>query len=234
MTLVIAHRGNSAEAPENTLAAIRSAIELGVTTVEVDLRRTSDGELVLLHDRFVQRTTNGRGAIDRLTWHQVRRLDAGNAAFPGERIPRLAEALPLLVASAATLVLDVKSPTRAPSSVGDLLRTLDAAGARQGVVVSSFDLAWLREFGSAAPDVRLAELRVWPPPWARFQPRATIVSVFWSSVFLDPGLVDRIHAAGRAVWAWTVEDRRLVRRLERRGVDGVITSRPAVCGAALG
>ena len=232
--LVIAHRGNSAVAPENTLAAIRSAIELGVTTVEVDVRRTRDGELVLLHDRFVRRTTSGRGAIDRLTWDEVRRLDAGNAGFPGERIPRLVEALALVVASAATLVLDVKSPGRGPGILCDLPRTLDAAGARQRVVVSSFDLAWLREFGRAAPDVRLAELRLWPPPWARFHPQAEIVSVFWSSVFVDPGLVDRIHAGGRRLWAWTVEDQRLMRRLQRRGVDGVITSRPAACRSARG
>ncbi len=219
-------------APENTLSAIRAAIEAGVDTVEVDVRRTRDGELVLLHDRSVRRTTDGRGAVDRLTWDQVRRLNAGNARYPGERMPRLADALSL--AREATLVLDVKAPRRPPGILPALLRTLDEASARDHVVVSSFDLNWLYQVARAAPDLRLAELWVWPPPWARFHPRAGVVSVCWWSMFLDPGLVDRIHAAGRQLWAWTVEDRPTMCRLQQRGVDGLITSRPALARATLG
>ncbi|MBH0180135.1 MAG: hypothetical protein HP490_00260 [Nitrospira sp.] len=84
--LRIGHRGAAGHAPENTLAAIEKGIDLRVDFVEIDLRRTADGALVVLHDSSVNRTTNGRGRIDRLSLNEVRKLDAGN----GERIPTLA------------------------------------------------------------------------------------------------------------------------------------------------
>lgn len=86
--LRIGHRGAAGHAPENTLAAIQKGIELRVDFVEIDLRRTADGMIVVLHDATVNRTTNGRGRIDRLSLSEVRRLDAGN----GEGIPKIGRA----------------------------------------------------------------------------------------------------------------------------------------------
>jgi len=95
---VIAHRGGTALAPENTLAASRRAIELGVDYVEIDVRATRDGHLVLMHDRTVNRTTNGSGAVADLELSAIRALDAGtrfSPRFAGERVPTLGEALAL-------------------------------------------------------------------------------------------------------------------------------------------
>jgi len=87
--LRIGHRGAAGHAPENTLAAVRQGIELGVDFVEIDVRRTADGVLVALHDATVNRTTNGRGRVEALSLGEVRKLDAGN----GERIPTVEEVL---------------------------------------------------------------------------------------------------------------------------------------------
>src|SRR4051812_30983838 len=91
---VIGHRGGRALAPENTLAAFRNAIRLGADYVEVDIRETSDGELVLMHDRTVDRTTNGKGAVKDLDFATIRALDAGSKFAPqyaGEKVPTLEE-----------------------------------------------------------------------------------------------------------------------------------------------
>lgn len=96
--LVIAHRGAHADAPENTLAAFRRAIELGCDYVEMDVRRTKDGALVLMHDRAVDRTTNGTGNVADLTLAEIRALDAGSrrgARWAGEKVPTFEEALAL-------------------------------------------------------------------------------------------------------------------------------------------
>ncbi|MCP4036078.1 MAG: glycerophosphodiester phosphodiesterase [bacterium] len=93
---VSAHRGASQSHPENTLAAIRAAVEAGAQQIEIDLRSTADGELVLMHDKRVDRSTDGRGEVAELAFEQLRELDAGewhDARFAGERIPTLAEAL---------------------------------------------------------------------------------------------------------------------------------------------
>jgi len=95
---VVAHRGAGMLAPENTLAAIRKGVELGVDFVEIDVRTTADGELVLMHDSSVSRTTNGAGAVRMLTAVQIAALDAGakfGAEYAGERVPTFAQALDL-------------------------------------------------------------------------------------------------------------------------------------------
>ena len=107
---VIAHRGAAAEAPENTLAAIEAAVKMGCDVVEVDVRLSRDGRAVLMHDGTVDRTTNGRGRVEGLTWAQLRELDAGvgfSTAFRGTRIPQLQEAIDV-VRARAKLYLDLK------------------------------------------------------------------------------------------------------------------------------
>jgi len=107
--LRIGHRGAAGHAPENTLLSIQKAIEIGVDIVEVDVRRTRDGELVLLHDQRVNRTTNGRGHIGDLSFEEARRLDAGS----GQAIPSLREALEL-VRGSVQLMIELKEPGIVP------------------------------------------------------------------------------------------------------------------------
>jgi glycerophosphoryl diester phosphodiesterase len=146
---VIAHRGGSALAPENTLAALRRAHRLGVDYVEIDVRATSDGALVLLHDRSVDRTTDGTGDVADLTLAAVRGLDAGSHFSPRyarERVPTLDEAL-AYCRDRVLVYLDHKA-----GSVAEVLAALDAHAMGDRVVVYS-GLEQLREWKRVAPDV---------------------------------------------------------------------------------
>ena len=107
---IVAHRGSSADSPENTLAAVRRAIDAGATAIEVDVRTTKDGHLVALHDATLDRTTDGTGAVNDLTLAEVKKLDAGgwfDAKFRGEKVPTLKEVL-ALCGNRADVLLDLK------------------------------------------------------------------------------------------------------------------------------
>src|SRR5438067_2355598 len=118
--ILIAHRGGSLEAPENTLAAFRHAIELGMRYVELDVQMSRDGELVVIHDETVDRTTGGHGPVARLTFEELHRLDAGSHFGPeyaGERIPILREVLELCADAGVGVVVEIKSPSLYPGMV---------------------------------------------------------------------------------------------------------------------
>src|SRR5260370_40208040 len=127
--LRIGHRGAAGHAPENTLLSIQKAIELGVDIVDVDVRRSRDGELVLLHDKRVNRTTNGSGRIEDLSFEEARRLDAGL----GQAIPSLREALEL-VRGSVQLMIELKEPGIVP----EVMNLIEDCHSSQEVILASF------------------------------------------------------------------------------------------------
>lgn len=246
--LDVAHRGASVAAPENTLAAVRAAAALGADMVEVDVRRTHDGALVLLHDATFARTTDaarvfpsrGPWRVDELTLAEVRRLDAGSSharVHAGEPVPTLTDLLDLAGDLGLGIQLEVKTPSAYPGIVGDLLDELRAwvlrcAGRTPPVVVQSFDVAAMKELAARAPQVPVGVLGTPPPShlpalagWAhQVNPR---------HVSVDRAYVDRVHALGMACLVWTVDRPWAMRRALRMGVDGVITNRPDLLRAVL-
>lgn len=242
----IAHRGASHVAPENTLSALRSALASGADMVEVDVRRTADGALVLMHDETLARTTDvelllptrAPWRVQDLTLDQVRALDGGSWKSPtyrGEPIPTLSEALEVIDRAGSRLLIEIKEPASQPgieADVAQLLRARRAArpGLPEHVVVQSFDLAAMHRFAWEAPEVPTGVLLQVP---ARELPRVA----GWAS-YVNPHqrlasarYVDTLHAAGLRCFSWTVDSPRAVRRLLRAGVDGVISNRPEVVQA---
>jgi len=227
--LTVAHRGASAYAPENTLTAIRQAVELGSDMVEVDLQRTRDGALVLVHDAELGRTTGSPGRVADLTLAEVRRLDAGawfSPAYAGERVATLDEALDLLELSRTGLLLEVKHPRLHPGIAADVAAAV--GGRLPGrLVVQSFDHDVMRDFAALAPGVpvgllghppvrRLPELAAWATQVNPRHRRAT------------PAYVAAVHAAGLDCLVWTADRPAAVTRALGMGVDGVISNRPEV------
>jgi glycerophosphoryl diester phosphodiesterase len=248
-TLDVAHRGASVAAPENTMAAVRAAATLGADMVEVDVRRTRDGALVLVHDATLARTTDaarvfpsrGPWRVGDLTLDEVRRLDAGtahSAVHAGEAVPTLAEVLDLAGGLGLGVQIEVKSPSTYPGIVGDLLAELRAWVVRSvgrqvpPVVVQSFDVVAMKELATRAPHVRVGVLGTPPPShlpvlagWAhQVNPR---------HVTVDRAYVDRVHAVGLECLVWTVDRAWAMRRAVRLGVDGVITNRPDLLRSVL-
>lgn len=242
----IAHRGASHVAPENTLSALRSALAMGADMVEVDVRRTADGALVLMHDETLARTTDvellfptrAPWRVQDLTLDQVRRLDAGawkSSTYRGEPVPTLEEALEVIDRAGSRLLIEVKEPAGQPgieTDVASLLRARRRPHGRRAerVVVQSFDLAAMHRFAWEAPEV---------PTGVLLQvPRRDLAAVAgWASYvnphhrLVDARYVDALHAAGMRCLSWTVDSPRGIRRLLRAGVDGVISNRPELVRA---
>jgi glycerophosphoryl diester phosphodiesterase len=220
-----AHRGASAEAPENTLAAFCRAVETGADGIELDVHLCADGVPVVIHDETLERTTDGCGQIATCSLARLRKLDAGSwfaPIFAGERVPTLEDTLRLL-AGRLRLNLEVKD-TRAGMAVLELLRHF----AQADVVVSSFAYPLLSQLRRAAPDLPLAVLA--GSDWHRAVARAAALRACALHPHVD--LVNRpLLAACRQlqlpVLAWTVDDPSRARTLARLGIAGLFTNDPA-------
>lgn len=225
---MLSHRGAAALSPENTIAGVSEGIRQGAEFIEVDVRRSADGALILMHDWNVARTTDGTGSIGELTWDEIGRLDAGSyfsPEFVGEPVPTLDSVLELMAQRDITLVVEAKDPRRYPGIEQQIAGSLRGFEASDRVVVVSFDHGWLREFHMIAPDIPLGEIWIW---LGRSRENAPIelVCVHWASVLVDPTLISRAHSHGHKVVAWTVDTAWCMRLLLWLGVDGITTNRP--------
>jgi len=225
---VIAHRGFSAEAPENTLAAFRRAMVVGVDAVELDVHLSADGEPVVIHDPLLERTTDGRGLVGAETAEALRLLDAGRwfgEGFAGERIPTLAEALHFL--RPIRVIVEVKNgPVRYAGIAGAVAAVIAASGHR-AVVVSSFDHELLPQIRAAVPGIETAVLYVARPiDSVRLaqEAGAGILQPHWA--FLTPDVVAAAHQAGLRVEPWVVDEPDHLAHVVAMTPDGVMTSYP--------
>lgn len=229
--LVIAHRGASDAAPENTLAAFRQAAADGADCIEFDVACTADGELVVLHDDTVNRTTDGAGPVNELTLKQVKRLDAGRwkgEQFAGERIPTLDETLSLAAELGLGVYIEWKPQLRTVRhAVSETLAAVRRHGLEQQTIVQSF-----------APELVAEGARTdagWRVELLTFRPRADALAQLQAlgatgynpfHMFVTGSFVARLHQAGMRVSAWTVNSGWAMRRLARY-CDGIISDRPA-------
>ncbi|HEV2439857.1 MAG TPA: glycerophosphodiester phosphodiesterase family protein [bacterium] len=235
--LGVAHRGASMEAPENTLAAFRRALDAEIPAVECDVQRARDGRIVVIHDQTVDRTTDGRGRVADLTFAELRRLDAGRwfgPAFAGERVPALDDVLDL-VRGRALLLLEIKNGPvfyeGIEAQVADALRGHGMTGA---TLVMSFDHAAVRTMREAAPQVATAVVytaRLVDAIGAAQAAHADALCPLWG--LLTAEVVAEAHEAGLAVFPWTIDEEAAMRRCLAWGVDGV-TSNDARLLARLG
>jgi glycerophosphoryl diester phosphodiesterase len=232
--LGIAHRGASGRAPENTHAAFAAALALGARAIELDVQLSADGELVVIHDETLDRTTDGTGPVGDRTAAELVRLDAGawfGPEYRGERIPRLADVLAQLGAHPGgppLLNVEVKSARDHGAIEPKLAALVAAEDAAAWVVCSSFHWAMLRALRAAAPWARLGVLCDEDP-----RPRGLAVAaevgaeaVIPGRRWVDAGVVAAAHARGYAVWVWTVNEPGEMRRLAALGVDAVFSDFP--------
>lgn len=212
------HRGAAGHAPENTIAAIRRGISLGVDFVELDVRRTRDGHLAVIHDELVDRTTDGAGPVDEMTWHDLQLLDAGN----GEGVPSVDAALAAANGHAGA-ILEVKTPGIGP----ELHRVVQASAFLGPVIYASFLHTEILEIRNADPlAVTMALMECVPVSGAAFarEAGATLVGLCHESATAD--FIAALHDAGLKVLLYTVNDPILIQRAIALGADGVISDYP--------
>ncbi len=225
--LIIAHRGASVAAPENTLAAIEAARVAGADWVEWDTRVTSDGRLLLQHDNSLERFTGEKLAVETLTFEQARQRDVGlwfGGQFAGETMPGLGEAIE---AALPDLVPLIERKSGSAAQHFEVLRRMDVM---DKVVVQAFDWDFLRDMRELAPGLRLGALGSKKISEKKLATLAGLKVGFvgWKAVDLRRVDVDRLHGIGVDVAVWTVNDPQQIRKFLSWGVDAIITDDPAV------
>ena len=231
-TRVIAHRGFSGAAPENTLAAVRAAIEVGADMVEIDVTLSADDHIVVIHDETLTRTTNGSGEVSELTLAELKQLDAGawfDLEFAGEHIPTLDELL-AEVEGRILLNVEIKSEAVARGVVAKVACLIRERGMIDQVVVSSFSPTALDQMHQVAPEIRTAVL--YNTEFHEGQDAVEIVTGLGASVFnikrqrLTKKMLHRCREHDIPIGIYTVNEPRRMRRLVRRGINAIFTDRP--------
>jgi glycerophosphoryl diester phosphodiesterase len=228
---IIAHRGSSQAAPENTIAAIAQAIADGADRVELDVQELGDGTLAILHDLDLRRVAG----CDRPSWSFTRAdlaaLDVGRwfaPEFAGAQIPTLAEVL-AFTGDRIALNLELKAHGHEQALVERTIATIRAAGASDRCVLTSFHWDWIAAVTPIAPEIRAGCLAAQPVE-------------DWSSLpgdlyalppdLVTPAILEQARSHDRAVWVWTVDDPEQAIALQHQGVAGLITNQPARIRAA--
>jgi glycerophosphoryl diester phosphodiesterase len=232
---ICAHRGGAALWPENSLTAFRGALALGVDLVECDVHQTRDGEVLVVHDPTLERTTTGRGAVRDLAWAELATVTVRGTS--AERVPRLAELLALIGSTRVGLLLEIKNDPDNARYAGieeRVLALLGAAGVADRTTVMAFDWAVLERLRALAAPVRLTGLL-----GHRQAERLGGVAAAAARVgalggddlgiertLLAPAAVRAARDAGLTIGVWTVNDPADVHRALDAGVDYVTTDRP--------
>lgn len=228
--IVIAHRGASAAAPENTMPAFRAALDAGALWIETDVQPTVDDQLILIHDDDVDRTTDGTGCVRDFDLAALRALDAGSSfhsSFAGTRIPLLAELLPLITAD-RRLLLEIKGD-HTTAQLQLILDLIDTTGTADRVFLQSFEipvLERLRALRPTDPIGLLVEVIEGDPVAQCRELGATTYNPDVLELVKYPGLVAELHAAGIAIQPWTADSKQEWAQLTALGVDGIITDLP--------
>lgn len=236
---VIAHRGDSAHFPENTLVAFQSAIQKGADMVELDGHVTKDGALVVLHDSKLDRTTNSKTIfgksdvlVSQVTLDQIATLDAGSwkaDQFRAEPLPTLEASLKKIQESSVTLL------ERKSGSALSYAKFLKRLGYADRLVVQSFDWDFLAALKIWLPGVRMAALggeEVTNEQLDDLQALGVPI-LAWNHENLTPETVSRIRSKGFEIWAYTVDDPAQWQHLVDLGLDGIITDKPGELSAWL-
>jgi glycerophosphoryl diester phosphodiesterase len=232
LPIIFAHRGASAYAPENTLAAFELAVQQGAQAIELDAKLSTDGHVIVIHDQSVDRTTDGVGKVAEMPLSAMRELDAGSSfseKFRGERIPTLDE---VFEAVGKRILINVELTNYATPFdvlVPKVVELVRRHALEKRVLFSSFFPNNLRRARRLLPEVPrgLLTWAGWMGAWSRtFSWLAPYQALHPYTTSVNARLVQRFHAAGRRVHVWTVNDEVEMRRLFALGVDGIFTDDP--------
>jgi glycerophosphoryl diester phosphodiesterase len=226
---VIAHRGGRRWAPENTMAAFKMSLAAGVDGIELDIHRCSTGELVVIHDDDVNRTTDSVGNVQDISWPELQRLDAGSwfdPRFSDERVPALRDVLDL-IAGKIILNIEVKNTPIDYSGIEEDLLDMLQDYPKETIIISSFDHKLVQKFAKLDDSLNLALLAdglfIDVNAYAK-----QMNAKFWHPCFgsLREDAVEEAHAGGLQINAWTVNAPRDWAQAMRMKLEGIVTDDP--------
>ncbi|MCM3722946.1 glycerophosphodiester phosphodiesterase [Solibacillus isronensis] len=231
----VAHRGATAYAPENTIAAFDLAVDMKADYIEIDVQRSKDGELVLIHDTTVDRTTDGTGKVGDLTFKQLRSLDAGSwkgEQFTGEPIPTFEEVLDLYRGKVGILI-ELKAPELYPGieeqvAAALIERNLDKPQ-NEKIIIQSFNFESIKKMDQLLPQVPIGVLTSnrADTTLEALQEFSTYSDWFNPSYgIVTEELVNQVHSLGMQIGSWTVRSQEAADFLFEMGVDAIISDYP--------
>ena len=238
--IITGHRGAAGLAPENTLASVQKALDLGVHRVEVDVQQTKDGVVICMHDRTLNRTINMQGEVRDFTWAELQTAKANvgfETAFPETTIPTLEE-LFLVIDGKAEFVIEIKDGNSYYPGIEDKVAELiKKYKAQECALVHTFNDEALFLLHKKHPTIRLQKLIVAHVPWLSIMldfklHTASLVEYYFVEAFsihhsfATKSIVKQAHAMGKKVHVWTVNEPKKMKKLLKCGVDGIITDRP--------
>lgn len=237
-TFIIAHRGASSLAPENTLASVKKAIDLKADFIEVDVHLTKDQQIIVCHDENLKRTTGKNILIKNAEYSEIKQLDAGSwfsPEFKGEKIPLLEEVIKLINGNCKLLIEIKKGSETYPGIEKLVLELIKQLKAEDFCLIHTFAQAAVFNWNSFNSNIPVSYLKVSGPfkIWknklmhSRMAPDSVhCYSNNYYYRFVTKRFVRKLHANNQKIFVWTVNNKRAMRRMLRAGVDGIITNKP--------
>jgi len=231
-TKMIGHRGAAGIAPENSLSAIKKAIEHNADIIEVDVQQTKDGVLVLMHDKKVNRMTNATGNINTFSHDQLQHVFLKNTVK--EPIPCLEDALNLIKESGSKLLIEVKHPDSHPKILQRLGELILQKNMVDKVEIFSFNKKFIEKFKSFYPDFKVGVFVLGPLDMGNLPQNINAVGVYHHSLLWFESIQEKLKEKGLEVYTWNVNAPRSMQRLLEKEVDAIITDRPDVLRQIMG
>jgi len=228
-TQVTAHRGASKVAPENTIPAFEAAIESGADYIELDVQLTKDGELVVMHDDDIKRTTDGEGPLSLMTYEETQKYSAGSwfsddGTFNDVKIPKLSEVLEL-VGHDILLNIEIKSHGNVAATAEKVAELVEEYDIADSCYVTSFSYQALKKIKEVNPDIKTALIANIAPSTVYSQMKY-IDAISMNYLFVNQSVVNYAHHSGKKVFVWTVDRSGEMKKMMALGVDNIITNRP--------
>lgn len=227
---VTAHRGCSCDAPENTMAAFRNAVEATADYIELDVHETKDGVIVVMHDDSLYRTTGINRKIYNVTYDEIKELDAGSwfsddPEFAECRIPTLEEVM-AYTSGKIKLNIEIKLSDSEPDLVRSVAELIEKYGYTDECYVTSMNYDALTEIKEYNENIRTGYILTMA--YGDFYTIDDVDAFSINMAYIDKNVIDEIHSRGKQIFAWTVNDRETARKLTVMGVDSIITDYPVM------
>ncbi len=216
---LLGHRGARFERPENTMSGFVYALECGMKGIELDVRMTLDGKIVVIHDETIDRTSNGNGQVSQMTYEQLHAFDYGD----GEKLQLLETVIPV-VCEKAKLFIELKD-----DSVVEVLKIVQESGHKDSIVIKSFDHRQLKTIHESDPSIKLAALMVCTPADPENLAKSCGASTLSLNIsYLDKKFVESAHQSGIEICGWNCNDMELKNQLLEIGLDWLGTDTPSL------
>lgn len=227
-TKVMAHRGASTEAPENTMAAFQKAIDDMADYIELDVQLTNNGEVIVMHDSNAYRTTGVDANIANMTYKEVKTLDAGSwfsDEYVGENVPSLKEVLELTQGK-IKLNIELKPADNGTALAKNTVRLIEKYNMINDCVITSFSESALKAVKTYNQEIKVGYIL--SAAYGDFYDMKNVDFFSINAAFLSKRTIDAIHNSGKRVYAWTVNNKESIKNLTNKGVDGIITDNPVL------